>query len=1115
MTTTSQTDNTRRGNDETTFVGIDVAKNELAVHALPISQQLTVPSSQQGIKDPVNRSKEIQPKQIGDYEVIDELGHGGMGVVYKARQKLLNQTVAIKVLQQSLLNEPLAVARFRREMQLIGGLDHPNIVRALNAGETDGTQYFVMEFVDGIPCSDLRVRCLKSGVSFDSPSRIPLPVVCEIVRQVALGLQYAHEFGLVHRDIKPANLMLDRRGTVKILDLGLGKFISEQRPSEESLLLTTLGATMGTIDYISPEQCENAGNVDIRADIYSLGCTFHYLATGQVPYSDSRYDSTRKKLMAHIVGEIPSLTASVPEASGELECIFNKMLAKDPNDRFQTPLELAEALEPFADFDALLKVVDSLQDAKNSAKSSNRIGVRAASRSRPLPKSARNWTAMLLFPVILISVALALPVIQWFRTAQTVAVAEAIVEVQLDLAQLPGLNGGWWFDEIPWFLPSVRELIQHKLAETSDPKTVLGDDLEKYFNPNVAAVYAWLWNIVSHYANDLTPPQRKLVDKWKRLADSGLGNNELEQAIVDSLALLVAAHPATNDWSAVDQHSRAVLEHRLALLKNDRELAMTATESYRVAADLYRREIETITETSSRDNLRRLKTLCLADAARLVYLASGDYEKANTAFEVAYARRDSGEQLSLLLNVEMRGTQGALRAESGNYDDSRFIRALDTLRRSKIGERSHPLAAYIHERYAWSLIDQWKVKEAAEQFNQALLIRATNRKESQNSLASIYVFHNQHGLAMTYRYRGDTNRAVDECQTTLAAIEKEREKASNLGRQHQASLRERAANTRECLADCTLYGGAASDVGRGQLIEAARLYAEAAERCDDGPKSVMQIKQAIVLFLLDDIEKGEAILAGLDGEKRDLLGNQKCTEIIRQLADAVLAFQKSRRQDKWDEGKQALRLFLRRMDVTDPIEGIRRENLEMRLFAAEFLLHSELINNKFAEADRDFAFLDAPFAVFWNKPETKPFIRRIVELTVHLSALSYEKDQDQKHLDRIVRTLQRMRGRSDANQHDELPTLVVFFLTEAASDGFAVFFPQDGRPGELYRVSLTRQQVKRTSKKIDLDDRLCQAIEDEKTTGQKIVTLWSDTATWVRPEDALSDADWPFSKPLP
>ncbi|MDR0522024.1 MAG: serine/threonine protein kinase [Planctomycetaceae bacterium] len=299
-------------------------------------------------------------KNIADYELLGELGHGGMGIVYKAKHKLLQQTVAVKVLPQTLTDDPQAVGRFKREMQLVGGLSHPNIVRALNAGEAGGTLYLAMEFIDGITLQKLAE--LRKPPNSGQPV-IPVGAACEAVRQAALGLQNAHELKLVHRDIKPANLMTDRHGTVKVLDLGLGKFAEEQRDEQHSSL-TMPNMTLGTVDYISPEQCENAGEADIRSDLYSLGCSLFFLLTGKAVYSGSRYDSVRKKLMGHIVGEIPALRQSIPSAPAELEKLLRKMLAKDPAERFQTPQEFADALVPFASFDEFRAVLNEALPAE-------------------------------------------------------------------------------------------------------------------------------------------------------------------------------------------------------------------------------------------------------------------------------------------------------------------------------------------------------------------------------------------------------------------------------------------------------------------------------------------------------------------------------------------------------------------------------------------------------------------------------------------------------------------------------------------------------------------------------------------------------------------------------
>jgi serine/threonine protein kinase len=280
--------------------------------------------------------KVVERTQLGDYALLRELGRGGMGVVYKARHVLLNQIVAVKVLTESYLGEPKAVSRFRREMRSIGALNHPNIVAAHNAGQEGNTHYLVMEFVDGVNLHQLVRR------------RGPLPVgtACELICQAAKGLAHAHEHGLVHRDIKPANLMLSRYGVVKILDLGLARLHVDR---EFLPRLTQTGLIVGTVGYMAPEQTLDSSSVDIRADIYSLGCTLFYLLTAGPPYGDESCEMTLMTLRAHAIEPIPSLSACRPDCPRELDDILHRMLAKQPKDRYAAPAEVVAALRPLAD----------------------------------------------------------------------------------------------------------------------------------------------------------------------------------------------------------------------------------------------------------------------------------------------------------------------------------------------------------------------------------------------------------------------------------------------------------------------------------------------------------------------------------------------------------------------------------------------------------------------------------------------------------------------------------------------------------------------------------------------------------------------------------------------
>jgi serine/threonine protein kinase len=275
---------------------------------------------------------------LGRYKLLEAIGRGGMGTVLKAEQIGIGREVALKLMSKAVLKNPDAVTRFLREIRSAAALNHPNIVAAYDAS-SEGSQYFlVMEYVNG--------RDLKEWIR--KHRRLPIDWACECVRQAAEGLQHAHEHGMVHRDIKPANLLVvtEADGTkpvVKILDMGLARFTSENTGTDAGL--TQTGQVMGTPDYIAPEQARNTRDADIRSDIFSLGCTLFELLAGEVPYGGQ---NVMEKLMARAVDDAPRVRSRRPEIPAELDRIVARMLARDANDRFQTPGEVAAALAPFA-----------------------------------------------------------------------------------------------------------------------------------------------------------------------------------------------------------------------------------------------------------------------------------------------------------------------------------------------------------------------------------------------------------------------------------------------------------------------------------------------------------------------------------------------------------------------------------------------------------------------------------------------------------------------------------------------------------------------------------------------------------------------------------------------
>ena len=320
--------------------------------------------------------------QVGPYVLVERLGEGGMGQVFKARQSSLGRIVALKVIRPECLANPRVIRRFLREIRAASQLSHPNIVHAYDADQVGGAYYIAMEYVEGIDLSKLVKRSGPLSVS----------LACDLVRQAALGLQHAFERGLIHRDIKPGNLLLQSivRGpssvvknsgsrpslpasslttdhgprttdhVLKITDFGLARW-NDDDPDRPMSHLTQVGSVLGTPEFISPEQTRNSSACDIRSDLYSLGCTFYFLLAGQPPFASG---TLTEKLMAHQVDKaepvgkvrraklwaglngqalshVEETQLQVPAA---VEQVIVKLLAKHPSERYQTPGELAAAL---------------------------------------------------------------------------------------------------------------------------------------------------------------------------------------------------------------------------------------------------------------------------------------------------------------------------------------------------------------------------------------------------------------------------------------------------------------------------------------------------------------------------------------------------------------------------------------------------------------------------------------------------------------------------------------------------------------------------------------------------------------------------------------------------
>ncbi len=285
--------------------------------------------------------REAVPPTIEGYQIAEELGRGGMGIVYRARHLPTDREVALKVIRTERQANEEVIRRFRREAQAASRLSHPNIVAVYEFDQAGNTHFLAMEYVPGVTLQRL----------VEQQGALPVPLACDVIRQTALGLQHAVEQKLVHRDIKPSNLMLvlepggeiPSRPLVKLLDMGVARLYQLRELHEDSLTtLTRDGVVIGTPDYIAPEQLEDPHKADIRADLYSLGCTFYFLLAGQVPFPGGTLIQKLDRQRWHTPPSVDQLRTDIPAG---VAAVVRRLMAKHPDDRYQSPGELIAALD--------------------------------------------------------------------------------------------------------------------------------------------------------------------------------------------------------------------------------------------------------------------------------------------------------------------------------------------------------------------------------------------------------------------------------------------------------------------------------------------------------------------------------------------------------------------------------------------------------------------------------------------------------------------------------------------------------------------------------------------------------------------------------------------------
>ena len=867
--------------------------------------------------------------------------------------------------------------------------------------------------------------------------------------------------------------------------------------------------------------------------------------------------------MAHVVAPIPSLIDACPECAEELEEVFDRMLAKEPVDRYASPREVAEAFEPFADAGELagLATAVSLRDESSvvsqPAIHSSEVGTekkvfhnrRARKEARSRRRMVKPWyrrtiPLVMASAVIVAIIALAAWGLRGHREdgatpsggggsnkESTPPIAD-LKQLTAGLALLPGLNGQWWFDEMPWYTPFARQAVENALTLAERPGAILGDKPDMYMSANTVAVQKWLWDVVSRCREPLSEPQNRLLDDLKEISELNVDDAALADGLEKAIRQF-EADPDSANWSALDRHTHACLQHKLASIRwnltptglSSRQLAEDAKKSYEEALDRYPPN-------------HLLWRLCLADSALLYSRLLGDYRKDDTKPGEGRRRFYEATQganvpsLFKLVTLVTWGTEASNHAlTAGDYETQPFDDAENLLaqidREMGIPLANHPLRAQVHTSRGWSLMSQWEVAKAREAFLVANGILGVNCKN--NLFSMVEFFHTRHGLAIAARYQGNTNgvqtgfsglvgEKVFGREGSQGEIEEAIDAANHLpdqpGRQrYLRDLTERWANSAERWADCQLYGGAASG-GAVSLNsdQACKLYDRARRMAPEpGNRVVMTCKYCILGALRGELPEAARIFAAevTPVKDEDVIGSdRRRAALIRQVASAVLALKD---QQRTSEGQKALREFLGQFHTSNYYDANRGETLEMRLFAAELLLASELQTSGAKAAQIDLKYLDRLLEVFKGREKMQPFLRRYYELAVRAAG----KDQPGAMAEYLFAARASRRQESPPSPQT---TRVVFHLAAAddpdPGDNYAIV----ATPGTIVPLKFTRKEVQQAANSgqtLPMPEELLKLIEAEQKGGRNTVGYWDDTPCFFELPQGLSKDDWkPFSRQL-
>lgn len=854
--------------------------------------------------------------QIKDFELLEEIGEGGMGKVFKARHVGMGRICVLKLIKDSLLragNEEV-LERFYQEIQIVAQLQHPNIVQAYHSSSRGDEHHFlVMEFIEGTTLDAL----------IDDREALSVGEACEIVRQTACGLQYIHEHGLVHRDLKPSNLMVAEHSgddMVKVLDLGLALLVDDT----ENRITQHRDRAIGTAYYMAPEQWEST-TVDIRADIYALGCSFYHMITGNPPFEDSKY--SQEYAHQHEPPPAPTTAEPLPEP---LRGILMKMLSKAPEDRFAEPQEIVEQIEQFSDASTLglgqprrkskrPPRPSSLSETPVNKQGETRVDEqRSRERRLPMSRSRVGWLfgGVLLTAVLVTILVSALPK----PTSQRVTDSEHAAAARSFLLTMPGMNGGWWFEEVPWFFPEMR---QHLLSQLTVEQFI--ELRKRAHQADVGGFYDHLRNlcIESLKAEENGTPvvTRPFKELFEDLEDAR-PFDEVDPESADK-SVWAQIDERLQDSATIADSDRGGFLHLRALLQFKMRSFAEAEKLFQQAADAYHVENQ------------QLQALCICDQAMMMHRLRR-YRESGKGFRNARLTMSDAD-LAPAMVVFTYGMEAEVNLFDPTKRPNDIPKLFEAARTSTFQngyDQHHPLWALLASREALYYLETWQLRTAEQKGIAAVAMFP--KVAGGDPIADLY-FRCRQFTAMAQHFLGKMDETESEFKQLVSWID-DLLQSGNIADKEKPYWQRLKPNLLGRLADAQLFGkgdakgAAASWVG---ATREARIFEGGAK----APYLVRLLFKRSIAYSLDgqpmeaqhSYTEGMRISVSIDREEQQ--------QVYRIYDDAAAAFLKS------DEERidALVRLLENSAQTTNNLAtGTRtsRDDMQILLFVCEYLVYA-------------------------------------------------------------------------------------------------------------------------------------------------------------------------------